>query len=128
VIPYLSLFLTFCGAVILAFALWGLASLLQPRDSTGGLAVRLFRSSSSQKREPFECGNPFTPFSRRFPVKFYAVALVFVLFDVEAVFFFPWAVQFQELGWLGFVEMGIFVGFLLVGLLYVLRKGALRWT
>ena len=60
-------------------------------------------------------------------VKFYLVALLFILFDLEAAFLYPWAVLFRELGWFGFVEMAIFVVILLAGLLYAWKKGALEW-
>ena len=80
------------------------------------------------KGEPFECGvEPIGEPRRRFSVKFYMVALIFVLFDIEAVFLFPWAVNLGTLGWLAFVEMIIFIGVLAVGLVYVWRKGALQW-
>jgi NADH-quinone oxidoreductase subunit A len=54
-------------------------------------------------------------------------AILFLVFDIESVFIYPWAVQFRKLGWLGFFEMLVFVAFILVGLVYVLRKGALEW-
>ena len=63
----------------------------------------------------------------RFGVKFYVVALLFIVFDVEAVFLYPWAVLFRELGWNGFFTMGIFVFTLALGLVYVWKKGALTW-
>ena len=80
------------------------------------------------KHEPYECGEPTVGTSQvRFRTLFYLVALVFVIFDVEAVFMLPWAVSFRSLGWFGFLEMAVFVGVLLVGLAYAWRKGALRW-
>jgi NADH-quinone oxidoreductase subunit A len=63
----------------------------------------------------------------RFSVKFYLVAMLFIIFDIEIVFMYPWAVMFRQLGWFGFVEMMVFIGILLVGYVYILRKGALRW-
>jgi NADH-quinone oxidoreductase subunit A len=63
----------------------------------------------------------------RFSVKFYLVAILFILFDVEVVFMFPWAVNFEELGHAGFLEIFVFIGILLVGYVYVLARGALRW-
>jgi NADH-quinone oxidoreductase subunit A len=63
----------------------------------------------------------------RFPVKFYLVAMLFIIFDVEAVFFYPWAVTLRELGWFGLVAMGVFVALLFESYYYVLRKGALEW-
>ena len=83
----------------------------------------------SEKNEPFECGeHPLVSPYRRFSVKFYLVAVLFILFDVEIVFLFPWAIVFRELGWFGFVEMGLFLGVLGVGLVYAWMKGALEWN
>lgn len=80
------------------------------------------------KMEPFECGeSPIASPKLRFSVKFYLVALFFVIFDIEAVFLYPWAVIFKDLGMFGFVEMMLFIVILAVGLLYVWRKGALEW-
>jgi NADH-quinone oxidoreductase subunit A len=63
----------------------------------------------------------------RISVKFYLIALLFILFDLEATFLYPWAVLFRSLGLFGFVEMAVFVGILLVGLVYAWKKGALEW-
>jgi NADH-quinone oxidoreductase subunit A len=80
------------------------------------------------KQQSFECGSPAIGSAReRFGVKFYVVALLFIVFDVEAVFLYPWAVLFRELGWSGFVTMGVFVATLILGLVYVWKKGALTW-
>lgn len=80
------------------------------------------------KAETFECGNPPIGTARqRFAVKFYVVAMLFLLFDIEVVFLLPWAVLVKPLGWMGFVEMTTFLGVLVLGLLYVWRKGALDW-
>lgn len=80
------------------------------------------------KYSVYECGvDPLTSASVRVSVKFYLVALLFILFDLEAAFLYPWAVLFRELGWFGFVEMAIFVVILLAGLLYAWKKGALEW-
>ena len=80
------------------------------------------------KYSVYECGvDPLTSASVRVSVKFYLVALLFILFDLEAAFLYPWAVLFRELGWFGFVEMAIFVFILLAGLLYAWKKGALEW-
>lgn len=84
-----------------------------------------------RKNLPFECGMPpVGDARRRFSVRFYLVAILFLLFDVEAVFFFPWAISFKDyLSVNSFIlyEMGFFVGVLLLGYFYVLRKGALEW-
>jgi NADH-quinone oxidoreductase subunit A len=80
------------------------------------------------KYSVYECGvDPITSATVRISVKFYLVALLFILFDLEAAFLFPWAVVFRDLGLFGFIEMAIFVGILLVGLLYAWKKGALEW-
>ena len=80
------------------------------------------------KYSVYECGvDPFTSASVRVSVKFYLVALLFILFDLEAAFLYPWAVLFRDLGLFGFIEMAIFVGILLVGLVYAWKKGALDW-
>jgi NADH-quinone oxidoreductase subunit A len=86
------------------------------------------KKSFTEKMEPFECGeDQLVSPKRRFSVKFYLVALFFVIFDIEAVFLYPWAVLFKDLGVFGFVEMVIFVSVLAVGLIYVWRRGALEW-
>ncbi len=76
----------------------------------------------------YECGvDPFTPAAVRVSVKFYLVAILFLLFDLETTFLYPWAVLFRSLGLFGFIEMAVFVLILLVGLLYAWKKGALEW-
>lgn len=84
-----------------------------------------------RKNEPFECGvPPHGDTKRRFSVRFYLVAILFLMFDVEVIFFFPWAVVFREFIQVSpFIlwEMLFFVGVLLVGYIYVLRRGALQW-
>jgi len=83
---------------------------------------------TTTKGIPFECGmEPVDEPRKRFSVKFFLVALLFLIFDVETIFIFPWAVLFRDLGVFGFIEMGIFLLILLLGLLYVWRKGALEW-
>jgi NADH-quinone oxidoreductase subunit A len=84
---------------------------------------------SEVKLQIFETGNPpiGTLRGQRFPVKFYLVAILFIVFDIEVVFMYPWAVAYRSLGLLGFVEMGIFVLVLTLGLVFVWRKGALEW-
>jgi NADH-quinone oxidoreductase subunit A len=82
----------------------------------------------TDKMEPFECGeSPIVSPKQRFSVKFYLVALFFVIFDIEAVFVYPWAVLFKDLGIFGFVEMMIFITILAIGLIYVWKRGALEW-
>ncbi|MCX6287748.1 MAG: NADH-quinone oxidoreductase subunit A [Bacteroidetes bacterium] len=81
-----------------------------------------------RKDENFECGievkgNARFPFS----VKYFLIAILFVLFDVEIIFFYPWAINFKEFGWNGFLEMLLFLFFLLFGFYYIYKKGALNW-
>ena len=79
------------------------------------------------KDEPFECGNPSSGSAwGRFSVKFYLAAILFIIFDIEVVFMYPWAVVFKQLGMFGFIEMLVFVLILSVGLLYIIKKGALE--
>jgi len=86
------------------------------------------RRPTSRKSIPYESGiRPLTSARQRFPVKFYLVAMLFIVFDVEAVFFYPWAVTFRQLKLFGLVEMLVFIGTLLVGYFYILKKGALDW-
>lgn len=83
---------------------------------------------TKRKEMPFESGLPSKGLEgQRYDVKFYMTALIFLIFDVEVVFLYPWAVKFRELGWFGFIEVSIFIALLLMGLLYVWRKGALEW-
>ncbi len=80
------------------------------------------------KSAPYECGiEPVGTARARFPVKFYLVAVLFILFDIEAVFLYPWAVSFRALGLVGLVEMALFFVILFVGYLYLLKKRALEW-
>lgn len=86
------------------------------------------RQPSPRKMTPFESGIESLGDTRhRFSVRFFLVALLFIIFDIEAVFIFPWAVLFRELGVFGFVEMTIFLAILLLGLFYIWKKGALEW-
>jgi NADH-quinone oxidoreductase subunit A len=81
-----------------------------------------------EKSAPYECGMPPVGDAReRQSVKFYLVAMIFLLFDIEVAFLYPWALALRELGWGGFVQVVLFVGLLLFGYIYVWRKGALDW-
>jgi NADH-quinone oxidoreductase subunit A len=86
------------------------------------------RRQFDEKQEPFECGETqiVSP-RRRYAVKFYMVAILFVVFDVEAIFFYPWGAVFQELGWFGFGAMFVFTIPLAIGLIYEWMKGGLEW-
>jgi len=84
---------------------------------------------SRAKMQPYECGIRPTGDAREpFSVKFYLVAMVFILFDVEAIFFYPWAVVYRDLRWFGFLEMLLYILILLVGYVYLWKKGALDWS
>jgi NADH-quinone oxidoreductase subunit A len=86
------------------------------------------RRPSDEKLSTYESGmEPIRTARERFSVKFYLVAMLFIVFDLEIVFMYPWAVQFRQLGTAGFVEMLVFIAVLLVGYVYILKKGALRW-
>ena len=87
------------------------------------------RARSPQKDTPYECGMaPTGSASERFSVKFYLVGMIFILFDIEAVFLYPWAVVFRELKLFALAEMFLFVALILVGYFYVWKKGALDWS
>jgi NADH-quinone oxidoreductase subunit A len=114
---YFPMALVLAAAGLLGFTLLGLANLLGPRRP------------SAVKSMPFECGSlPLGNARERFDVKFYVVALLFIVFDIEAVFIYPWAVVMTELGWTGYATMAIFAFTLVVGLVYVWKKGALDWN
>ena len=84
---------------------------------------------SRVKEMPYECGmTPVGDARGRFSVKFYLVAMLFILFDIEAVFLYPWVVVYQELKLVAFVEMFIFVALILSGFFYIWRKGVLDWS
>jgi NADH-quinone oxidoreductase subunit A len=100
----------------LAFVLLGLSLFLGPRNPT----VR--------KLQPYESGiQPLDTVRRRFPVRFHLIAMLFIVFDIEAIFFYPWAVNYKRLGLFGLVEMVIFIAILLVGYVYIWKKGAFEW-
>jgi NADH-quinone oxidoreductase subunit A len=82
-----------------------------------------------EKLEPYECGIKAASDARgRYTVRFYIVAILFVIFDVETIFLFPWAIQYRVLGMFGLVEMLVFLAILIVGYIWIFRKGALEWV
>ncbi len=86
------------------------------------------KKKNSVKSEPYESGIvPIGPGTRRMPVRFYLIAVLFILFDIEVIFFLPWAVVFRQLGLFGLMEMAIFIVILLIGYIYAWKKGALEW-
>jgi NADH-quinone oxidoreductase subunit A len=103
-------------SIILTFIILVLSRILGPYRPT------------ARKTAPYESGmKPIGPAVRRMPVKFYLVAVLFIIFDVEVVFFLPWAVVLRDLGVYGLLTMGVFVFILTVGLIYEWKKGALEW-
>jgi len=108
--------MTFAFAALVAGALLGIPKLIAPRRLT------------PVKAEPFECGmDPIAVPEGRFAIKFSVVAVFLILIDIELMFVWPWAVINRQLGWFGFVEMMVFLGILMLGFLYVWRKGGLDW-
>jgi NADH-quinone oxidoreductase subunit A len=97
--------------------------------SLAGSALLRPKRSLPAKAAPYECGiEPVRlPKSERFPVKFYVVAMLFIIFDIEAIFLYPWAVAFRSLGLFGLVEMIVFIGLVFVAYIYVWQKGGLEW-
>jgi len=87
------------------------------------------RSKGKVKNEAYESGigSVIGTVDQKFSVKFYLLAILFLIFDIEAVFMYPWAVSVRELGWFGFTEMVVFMLLLLTGLVYILKKGVLNW-
>lgn len=109
--------------VLIALILGGLVATVMVFAST----ILGPQKRTAVKDEPFECGNPPSGSAwGRFSVKFYLAAILFIVFDIEVVFLYPWAVVFRQLGFFGFVEMLVFVLILAVGLVYVIKKGALE--
>ena len=103
------------GAALVGLAMW-IAGLISPR------------SFNPQKGEPYECGIPTRGESMsQFRVGYYLYAILFLMFDVETVFLFPWAVQMRSLGVSGIISIAVFFGILVLGLVYAWRKGALEW-
>ena len=88
------------------------------------------RRAMAPKAAPYESGitPQRLPGGQRFPVKFYVVAMLFIIFDIEVIFLFPWAVTFRQLGLFGLVEMAIFIGLVFVAYVYVWQRGGLEWS
>ena len=86
------------------------------------------KKPTAEKSAPYECGMPPVGDAReRQSVKFYLVAMIFLLFDIEVAFLYPWAMALRDLGWNGFIQVVLFMGLMLAGYVYVWRKGALDW-
>ena len=87
-----------------------------------------YRNPDPEKLSAYECGfNAFDDARMKFDIRFYLVAILFIIFDLEVAYLFPWAVSFGEMGWLGFWSMMSFLGILTVGFIYEWKKGALEW-
>jgi NADH-quinone oxidoreductase subunit A len=116
-VDYLPIAIMFLLVIVFAVAAINLGNLLAPRRPT------------PEKLAPYECGIvPEVEPSQRFPVKFYLVAMLFVIFDIEIIFLFAWAVRFRELGWFGLAAVGIFTLLVIETLGYVWKRGALDWN
>ena len=95
------------------------------------MAAKLIRPSSPSKLklEAYECGiEPVGNSRGRYAVRFYIISILFVVFDVETVFLFPWAVRYRQLGWFGVAEIAVFLAILIAGYLWAYKKGALEWV
>ena len=115
-LEYVAIGLMVALSTLIALIAIGLGTLFGPRKE------------SAAKSMPYESGmNPYGEGTRRMPVRFYLIAVLFILFDIEVVFFLPWAVVFRQLGLFGLIEMFIFIAILLVGYVYAWKKGALEW-
>jgi NADH-quinone oxidoreductase subunit A len=114
---------------VLMFIFVGLAVGVLPVLLGGGLSRLLgVHRPDSEKLSPYECGfEAFEDARMKFDVRYYLVAILFILFDLEIAFLFPWAVVLQEIGFFGFMAMVVFLGILVVGFIYEWMKGALEW-
>jgi len=114
---YLSIFIFLLCAIAFAAGLLLILKLVRPS------------APSAVKREVYECGIKAASDSRgRYTVRFYIIAILFVIFDVETIFLYPWAVRFRLFGWFGVVEVAVFLGILIVGYIWAYKKGAFEWV
>ena len=114
---YLPLFIFMVLAVLFVLALLFIAKLLRPS------------SPFLTKLEAYECGIKAASDSRgRYAVRYYIIAILFVVFDVETIFLYPWAVRYKLLGWFGVAEVAVFLGILIIGYIWAYKKGALEWV
>lgn len=115
-LEYLAIAVLIVLATVVALIAIGLGGLFGPKKKT------------VNKSMPYESGMmPIGPGTRRMPVRYYLIGVLFILFDIEVVFFLPWAIVFRQLGWFGLIEMFVFIAILLVGYVYAWKKGALEW-
>jgi NADH-quinone oxidoreductase subunit A len=115
-LEYVAIGLLIALSTLVALIAIGLGTLFGPKKE------------SAAKAMPYESGMlPIGEGTRRMPIRFYLIAVLFILFDIEVVFFLPWAIVFRQLGLFGLIEMVIFIVILLVGYVYAWKKGALEW-
>jgi len=115
-LEYIAIAVMIAVATLIAFIAIGLGELFGTKKNT------------SAKSMPYESGmNPYGEGTRRMPVRFYLIAVLFILFDIEVVFFLPWAIAFRDLRIFGLIEMVVFIVILLIGYVYAWKKGALEW-
>jgi len=115
-LEYIAIAVMIAVATLIAFIAIGLGELFGPKKK------------SDAKDMPYESGmDPYGEGTRRMPVRFYLIAVLFILFDIEVVFFLPWAITFRKLGIFGLIEMVVFIVVLLIGYVYAWKRGALEW-
>ena len=115
-LEYIAIGVMIAVATLIALIAIGMGELFGPKKK------------SAAKDIPYESGIvPYGEGTRRMPVRFYLIAVLFILFDIEVVFFLPWAIVFRQLGLFGLIEMAIFIVILLIGYVYAWKKGALEW-
>jgi NADH-quinone oxidoreductase subunit A len=113
---YIPILIIFIVSTLVPFIALGLSAILGPRKAT------------PRKLMPYESGmTPIGSAMKRLPVRFYVVAMLFILFDIETIFLLPYALVYRQMALFGLVEMGVFVAILLIGYIYIIKKGALRW-
>jgi len=114
---YLPIFIFLVCAALFPIVLLLVAQLVRPQMPSG------------PKLEAYECGIQAASNARgRYTVRFYIIAILFVIFDVETIFLFPWAVRYKQLGWFGVAEISVFLAILVVGYIWAYKKGALEWV
>lgn len=115
-LEYIAIAMMIAIATLIAFIAIGMGELFGPKKK------------SSEKDIPYESGiTPYGEGTRRMPIRFYLIAVLFILFDIEVIFFLPWAIAFRQLGIFGLLEMVVFITILLIGYVYAWKKGALEW-
>jgi NADH-quinone oxidoreductase subunit A len=113
---YIPIFIFLIFAILFPVATILVAKLVRPAKPTPA------------KLEAYECGIKAASDSRgRYTVRYYIIAILFVIFDVETVFLFPWAIKYKQLGWFGVGEVGVFLAILVIGYIWAYKKGALEW-